>query len=391
MCTRIVNSLDQKNVMTGRNFDWHYPLTTYLYRQQANGEVRVGGQFDLTSPHTSLEWKVDHASICAYLGSDQLGFAAIDGINDKGLVVNGLEDLLAHFEDATEIISTSDSLAAKVHQIRELIEKDKKAFNDDISIPDDATLLCSLRWVQFVLDRFDSVQEAAEYFRSNPDNLFIYSGNVPDGHEQVTKTKLHLALSDPTGNSSVIELRGDGFTVNESCNYNVVTVTPRFEVQQWLLEPWLEKWQSPKQFAGLTLFDVPGGTATHQRFARANYFYNFAQPQTGTDNILAQTRSLMASCATPLGVHLERQSENAVPSATTQWTSISDQRLLCYHFVNTHSLGHQWLDFKPFSSDSERVLLIGESDVEKEPKAPIYGDLNEHMKPCSAPFTAISS
>ncbi|MGC9491285.1 hypothetical protein [Vibrio genomosp. F10] len=54
--------------MIGRNFDWHYPLTTYLYRQQANGEVRVGGQFDLTTPHTSLEWKVDHASICAYLG-----------------------------------------------------------------------------------------------------------------------------------------------------------------------------------------------------------------------------------------------------------------------------------------------------------------------------------
>ncbi|WP_394248469.1 linear amide C-N hydrolase [Vibrio profundi] len=394
MCTRIFNSLNINTPMTGRNFDWHNPLTTYLYHQPASKALRIGFDLPSDSNEEAITWNATYASICTYLVDDaktslattngNQNFATIDGINEKGLVVNGLEDLLAHFEDASRLLTESDSTPKDVIDI---IKTDMQAFNDTLKAPEGSSLLSSNRWVQFVLDKFDSVRSAADYFRSNPDNLFIKSGEVPDGKNDGHKVKLHLTLSDSSGNSAIIELRCGKFIVNESPDYHVATVTPRFEVQQLLLQPWLKKWQDPQHFAGLSVYDVPGGTATHQRFARANYFYLFAKPKSDTDEVLAQTRSLMASCATPLGVHLERHpSEDAIPSANTLWTSVNDHRNLCYHFINANTLGHQWLEFDTNTSTTQRVKLIdANSDDSSQTTTPVpnYGELSQHLEPCS--------
>lgn len=383
MCTRLFNNLNPLIPMTGRNFDWHYPLNTFLYRLPASEEVRSGVEKNALKNHEPMVWRSYYNSICTYLGSKELGYASIDGINEKGLVVNGLEDLLAHFQDAQMLLSEEGSLPLKVLN---MIEEDRKAFTDKISIPTGTKLLCSLRWVQFVLDQFDSVRVAADYFRRNPDNIFVYSGEVPDGREEVAKAKLHLTLSDKSGNSAIIELRGDGFIVNESPDYTVATVTPRFEVQQLLLKPWLKKWQDPNQAFGLTLFDVPGGTATHQRFARASYFYHFSQPCWNEQSVLAQTRSLMATCATPLELHLEaKPGPESTPSATTRWSSISEHLRLRYHHFNSSSLLHQWADFSDFDKHCERVLLVKSVETDEEESSD-FGNVTQSMRKCPIPF-----
>jgi penicillin V acylase-like amidase (Ntn superfamily) len=385
MCTRIFNNLNSSIPMTGRNFDWHYPLNTYIYRLPAGDATRFGADQTLPGKNGYITWQAEHASICTYLGSDKLGFAAIDGINEHGLVANGLEDILANFNNAADIITGDGSLP---ENILKMIEADRNAFFDELPIPENAKLLCSLRWVQFVLDKFDSVRSAAEYFNENPDNIFVYSGNVPDGRDKVTKTKLHLTLSDSTGNSAIIELRGNGFSVNESPEYNVATVTPRFEIQQLLLKPWLDKWQDPKGVAGLTLYDVPGGTATHQRFARANYFYIFSTPFTDEQSVLAQTRSLMATCATPLGCHFKQnKDDDLIPSATSLWCSVSDHSNHRYHLINSLTLVHQWADFKGLEQECQRALLIDANSSESDDlSVTCYGDLGDYMQTCSIPF-----
>jgi len=399
MCTRIFNSLNMKIPMTGRNFDWHNPLTTYLYRQPADKSIRVG--IEPSPNHEAITWQVEHASVCTYLVDDsqpdvvntaRQNFATIDGINDKGLVVNGLEDLLAYFDDASRLISGDNSTPK---DILDMLNTDRKAFTDTLQAPEGATLLSSNRWVQFVLDKFSSVKSAVDYFTSNPDNLFIQSGEAPDGSADPNKVKLHLTLSDIAGESAIIELRSGKFSVHysskEQQKYPVATVTPQFRIQLALLQPWLKKWQDPKHFAGLSVYDVPGGTATHQRFARANYFYLFSKPESDKQAVLAQTRSLMASCATPLGVHLERHpSDDTTPSANTLWTSVSDHSQSRYNFVNANTLGHQWLDIDSNATSAERVKLIDANSSESASSVPNYGELTDYLQPCSYDLLALN-
>lgn len=381
MCTRIFNSLNPSLPMTGRNFDWHNPLTTYLYRLPAGGSTRFG--LEGSTAHKRIHtWTAANASICSYLGDDQVGFAAIDGINDKGLVVNGLEDLFAYFKNVTDIVAGDESAPRNAV---DMLEADLHTYIDQAEAPEGTTLISSLRWVQFTLDNFSSVSEAANYYKTNPENLFVISEFVPDGKED-TNTKLHLTLSDPSGNSAIVELRGSGFSVTESPNSNVATVTPRYEVQQLLLQPWKKKWQDSDKSKGFNFHSVPGGTATHQRFARAYYFYQFAQPSDSLQGVLSQTRSLMATCATPLSCHFERESAD-VASATTLWCSISDQTNKCYHLVNSFTLNHQWLGFDDTSLESQRVKLVeGQNDTTVVFAAGINGDLSAELSTCPAPF-----
>ncbi|MFN1580047.1 linear amide C-N hydrolase [Vibrio rotiferianus] len=382
MCTRIFNNLNPSFPMTGRNFDWHNPLTTYLYRLPAGDSIRLGINDRHPEAQKAHHWTARYSSVCTYLGSDNIGLASIDGVNEKGLAVNGLEDLLAYFENATEIIKSKDSVSKL---ILEMLEQDEKEHTPTQIIPDGVAIISSLRWVQFTLDNFESVREAADYFRNNPDNLYIVSEYVPDGKNETT-TKLHLTLSDTSGNSAIIELRGGRFSVNESENYNVATVTPRFEIQQLLLKPWLEKWNHPKNLVGLTLFDVPGGTATHQRFARASYYYKFSQPAEEQTEVLSQTRALMATCATPLGCHFEQKPESP-PSATTLWCSIIDHNNLCYHTVNSSTMAHNWVELKHDLREPQRTLVINAQSTNTEyVGANVFGDLSEHMETCPSPF-----
>lgn len=381
MCTRIFNSLNPSIPMTGRNFDWHNPLTTYLYRLPAGSSTRFGLKESPNSEpiHT---WKAQYASICTYLGDDDLGFAAIDGINEKGLVVNGLEDLFAYFKNVTDIVKSDDTIPKS---IVDMIEADRSTYSTQPPVPDGAVLISSLRWVQFTLDTFNSVAEAANYYRANPDKLFVFSEHVPDGNND-TNTKLHLTLSDPSGNSAIIELRGDGFSVNESPSYNVATVTPRYEVQQLLLLPWKKRWQHSADSTKSICHAVPGGTATHQRFARASYFYQFSQPSDSVQGVLSQTRSLMATCATPLNCHFEAESKS-VPSATTLWCSISEHATPRYHLVNSFTLTHHWLDFENIYQEPQRVKLVErKNDMANVFAANVYGNLRNELASCPAPF-----
>lgn len=389
MCTRIFNSLNPSFPMTGRNFDWHNQLTTYLYRLPSGGSVRFG--IDKSPNNEAIHsWRAKYSSICTYLGDDNLGLAAIDGINEKGLIVNGLEDLFAYFKNLTDIVKSDNAIP---QNIIDMIEADKTTYCKQAAVPDGAVLMSSLRWVQFTLDSFKSVREAANYYRKNPDRLFVFSEFVPDGEkddDKKTLTKLHLAISDSSGNSAIIELRGNGFSVNESPSNNVVTVTPRYEVQQLLLQRWKKKWDTQNEKRKFNLHSVPGGTATHQRFARASYFYQFSQPSESNQGVLGQTRSLMATCATPLNCHFESEVKSegdTIPSATTLWCSIGEHVHLQYHLVNSSTLAHHWLDFKNMYPEPQRTKLVENTNNKTEfYSANLYGSLANELTSCPAPF-----
>lgn len=392
MCTRIFNSLNLEFPMTGRNFDWFSPLTTYLYRIPNNNEIRRGSlkQQESTvnfSANDVFTWQAKYSSIVSLVGNDELGLGSIDGINNQGLAVNGLEDLFAYFEDNNNVID-----AGKVNPLAliKAIEKDRKAFLDQLEIPKNAQLLSSLRWVQFTLDCFDTVKAASHYFRENPDRLYIYSDDVPDGLDTITKAKLHLTLSDRHGNSAIIELRDGKFKVYENPNYNIATVNPAYDVQLELLKPWQEKWKQEVQIqetlAGFTLFDVPGGPVSQQRFARAAYYYEFSLSANNRKNALAQTRALMAATATPLCYNSMKYSTVEGQSSNTLWCCISEHAALRYHLINTYTMAPVWVNFDNLSNTCERLIIL-ERDTDGEAlSSELMGDVQKQLRPCDNPF-----
>ncbi|MEC4725643.1 linear amide C-N hydrolase [Shewanella sp. D64] len=392
MCTRIFNSLNLEFPMTGRNFDWFSPLTTYLYRIPNSKEIRKGSLKQQAHPmefstHEVFTWQAKYSSIASLVGNDELGLGSIDGINNQGLAVNGLEDLFAYFEDNDNII---DAGKIKPLALLKAIEKDRKAFLDQLEIGEDAQLLSSLRWVQFTLDCFDTVKAASNYFRENPDRLYIYSDDVPDGLDTVTKAKLHLTLSDREGNSAIIELRDGKFKIYESPEYNVATVNPGYDIQLELLKPWQKKWQQEVQIqdtlAGFTLFEVPGGPVSQQRFARAAYYYEFSQSASNRQNALAQTRALMASTATPLCYNSMKHATVKGQSSNTQWCSVSDHAALSYHLISTYTMAPVWVNFDSPSDACERLLIL-ERDTDGEAiSSALMGDVQQQLRPCNNPF-----
>lgn len=132
------------------------------------------------------------------------GYAAVDGLNEAGLAVNGLYDSHVNYGPTD----------GKGH------------------------FLSANRWVQFVLDRFANVQQAIQYFATR--NITIVSELLPDTSD--TQSHLHLALSDAEGNSGVIEVRNGRFDLYESRHDTVVTNQPDYETQRMLTAYWQYIW-----------------------------------------------------------------------------------------------------------------------------------------------------
>lgn len=57
-------------------------------------------------------------------------------------------------------------------------------------------------WTQYVLDNFGTVSEAVGALRG--DGIYIDAPDMPNG----TKSRLHLAISDATGDSAILEYIG---------------------------------------------------------------------------------------------------------------------------------------------------------------------------------------
>ncbi|MDN3380332.1 MULTISPECIES: linear amide C-N hydrolase [unclassified Pseudoalteromonas] len=130
---RIFNSQNKEFPVTGRNMDWYWQLNSSLYAFPAGLERQgVDQNFADTEygkNNTSiLTWTSSYRSLVTVLEypSSKVAFAAADGLNEKGLVINALYDGETRFPDETK---------------------------------SDKPRLSILRIVQYILDTCASVQE----------------------------------------------------------------------------------------------------------------------------------------------------------------------------------------------------------------------------------------
>lgn len=290
-CTRALYVADDGLVITGRSMDWAEDMHTNLWAFP-RGIARDGaGGAD------TPKWTAKYGSVTAS-GYD-VGTA--DGMNEKGLVAN-------------------------------LLYLAESGYGE----PNGKPVLSIAVWAQYALDNFATVAEAVEALSKEP--FRIVAPKLPNGDG----AQLHLALSDPTGDSAIFEYLNGKLVIHHGKQYRVMTNSPSYEQQLALDAYWRE--------IGGTTF-LPGTSRAADRFARASFFIG-AIPTKADPKIIsaapeqkfayqaaASVLSVMRSVSVPLGITTPGEPN----IASTLWRTIADQTDRIYFFDSATSPNAFWI------------------------------------------------
>lgn len=297
-CTRVVYEGPEGMTATGRTMDWKEDPQTNLYIFP-RGLERKGAESAAT-----VEWVSKYGSVVA-AGYD---IGICDGMNEKGLVAN--------------LLFLPESVYETANDERRVM---------GLSI-----------WTQYVLDNFATVEEAVKELKK--DSFRLDAPDLPNG----VKSRLHLAISDASGNSAIIEYLDGHVSIYEGKEYQVLTNSPAYNLQLAINDYW-------KQVGGLNM--LPGTNRSSDRFARASFYIN-AVAQTPDPQIAIPTVfSVIRNVSVPFGI----STPDSPHISSTRWRSVCDQKDLVYYFEKTVPMAvmHVNLNEIDFSKGSgERVLRL---------------------------------
>lgn len=283
MCTRATYLGPSDTVITTRSMDWAVPMPTTIW------VLPAGQQRDGAAGPGSLQWTSRYGSVV----TTAYGGATVDGVNEHGLVANVLY----------------------------LTESDY----GHVSADDPRPLLSVAGWGQYPLDNFRTVAEAVAALREEP--FRIAPTESPDGHAGT----VHLALSDPSGDSAIFEYINGELRIHHGREHQVMTNSPIYDQQLALNAYWQE--------IGGTVM-LPGTSRAADRFARAS-FYLQAIPQTdNTTEALASAFGVIRNASVPLGISTPGQPN----ISSTRWRTVTDHKNCVYFFESALSPYLIWLD-----------------------------------------------
>jgi len=300
--------------------DWKSEIGTNLWALP-RGVQRTG----LGGPN-SAEWTSKYGSVVA-TGYD---ICSTDGLNEAGLAVN-----LLWLAESQYPAATADGPAVSL-----------------------------ALWGQYVLDNFATVAEAVEHLTATP--LRVATAEVPGEGRLAT---LHLAMSDRTGDSAIVEYIDGRQLIHHGRQYQVMTNSPTFDKQLAITEYW-------KEIGGTVM--LPGTNRAADRFVRAS-FYIDAVPKVD-DPLLAPATvfSVVRNASVPYGISTPDQPN----ISSTRWRTVSDHKSLRYFFESALSPNTFWvdlanLDFSPGAptrmlplGDGEKNVYAGDTAAKFEPATP---------------------
>ena len=319
-CTRVVYDGPEDMIATGRTMDWKEDLLTNLYIFP-RGIERKGA-----SSAETIDWVSKYGSVVA-AGYD---IGICDGINEKGLVAN--------------LLFLPESVYELENDMRPVL---------GLSI-----------WTQYVLDNFATVEEAVKAL--SQDSFKIDAPDLPNG----VKSRLHLAISDSTGNSAIIEYLDGTVSIYEGKQYQVLTNSPAYNLQLAINDYW-------KQVGGLNM--LPGTNRSSDRFARASFYINAVAQTADADIAIPTVFSVIRNVSVPFGI----STPESPHISSTRWRSVCDQKNLVYYFEKTVPMAVMHVNLKDidFSKDSgERVLKLTDGKNYE-------GNVTSQFVPSSHPFS----
>jgi choloylglycine hydrolase len=304
VCTRVVYLGTGERIVTGRSMDWKLEIGTNLWAFP-RGVTRSG-----EAGPGSVEWTSKYGSVVA-TGYD---ICTTDGVNEKGLAANVLWLAESQFP-----ANSGDRPAMSV-----------------------------AIWGQYVLDNFATVAEAVAALTATP--LRVVTAQVP-GEERLAT--LHLAMSDATGDSAIVEYIDGEQVIHHSREYQVMTNSPIFDKQLAITEYW-------EEIGGAVM--LPGTNRAADRFVRASFYIN-AVPKTADPMLaVAAVFSVMRNASVPYGITTPDEPN----ISTTRWRTVIDHTSLRYFFESALSPNTFWVELKnlDFTEGAPaKRLTLGEGEA----------------------------
>lgn len=303
-CSRAVYLGPEGMTVTGRTMDWaeemHSNLWLFPQGMQRDGGLGQG----------SLTWTSKYGSLVTSVYEG----ATADGMNEKGLVANLLYLAESEYPPA-----------------------------DD---PRPGVAISA--WGQYVLDNFATVAEAVEELKQ--EKFRVVTLIAPNG----APGTVHLAISDPSGDSAIFEYLNGKLVVHHNREYQVMTNSPTFDQQLALNQYW-------NQIGGTVM--LPGTNRAADRFVRASFYINACRQSAEWREAVASVFSVMRNVSVPRGISTPSQPN----ISSTLWRTVSDQKNLTYYYESTASPSVVWvdlkkLDFRP-GSGVRKLTLDGQLDL----------------------------
>lgn len=321
-CTRLLYQGVDSQVMTARSMDWKVDIGTNLWIFP-RGMKRSG-----EAGPNSIEWTSKYGSVIA----SAYDISTSDGMNDAGLTTNVLWL-------STSTYPSSDSTKPS---------------------------LTIAAWAQYILDNYATVDEAVKALNAEP--FLLQTIKVP-GMEMLAT--VHMALSDSTGDSAIIEYIDGKQVIHHSKQYQVMTNEPNFDQQLALNEYW-------KGIGGTVM--LPGTNRAADRFARASFYVNAIPKTEDPVETIASVFGVIRNVSVPYGITTPDQPN----ISSTRWRTLSDHKRKLYFFESAFTPNVFWVDLNKvdFSAETGKVLKL---DLGPNQSNTFSGVVNDEFK-ASEPF-----
>lgn len=319
-CTRIVYKGLDSLFVVGRSLDWKTPIPTNVY-VYPRGMKKMG-----SDQPNAVTWTSKYGAV--YAVSYDGGIT--EGMNEKGLVINGL------------------------------FCKDAIYANPQVEGRPVMSLAMLVGWL---LDMNSTVDEVRAVLEKRDFNI---QGATFDGG---TVSALHWGVTDATGKSIVFEFEHGDLKIYDMGDYRAMTNDPEWPDMKAIVNYW-------EKIGGKNM--LPGTVSSPDRCVRANYFAHHVKPVGEQDLGVSIARSVLLNACVPYTYEIQGEPN----LSSTQWRSYSDIRDLCYYFDLVTNPGYYYVDLKKV--DLRKGAPVLRLDTSKT--ADLVGEANHRFEK-SKPFT----
>ncbi|MDE6271728.1 MAG: linear amide C-N hydrolase [Muribaculaceae bacterium] len=312
-CSRILYVGQDSLYVVGRSLDWKTPIPTNLY-VYPRGIEKVG-----SDKPNAVRWTSKYGAVYA-VGYDG---GVTEGMNEKGLVINGLFCKGTVYDNAQTATRPPMSMSM---------------------------------FVAWLLDNNATVDEVAEVLKEH--NFSLSGATFDEG----TVSALHWGVTDASGKSIIFEFDHGNINIYEMGDYRAMTNDPNWPSMTAIIDYWNKK-------GGQNT--LPGTVSSPDRAVRANYFAHHVKKTGEADLGVSITRSILVNSSVPYTYEIETEPN----VSSTQWRSYADTRDMRYYFDIVTNPGYYYIDLK--KCNLEKGAKILKLDTSKHTQ--IVGEANKYL------------
>ena len=313
-CTRVCYHGADSTFVIARCLDWKTPIPTNLYVYPAGIEKVSSDQ------PGALKWTSKYGAVYA-VGYDG---GITEGMNEKGLVVNGL------------------------------FCKGTVYSNENTEGRPPMSLAMFVGWL---LDNNATTDECVEVLQKHDFNI---GGATFDGG---TVSALHWGITDASGKSVIVEFDNGEIKIHDMGDYWAMTNDPQWPSMTAIIDYW-------NNVGGVNM--LPGTVKSPDRCVRANFFAHHVDATADPDLAVSIARSVLMNSCVPYTYLI--QGEPNVSS--TQWRSYADIKNRRYFFDIVTNFGIYYIDLNNVLLTKGSPIL--KLDTSKETK--LVGDATHALK-----------